>query len=499
MLKIHKIFKLLSLLFIFSACHSQPKENEQKFKFTTFNDQIFALAKKENKPVLLHLRANWCHWCHVMEKETYANPKVQAFLEENYIYAMEDHDERADLTALYGEYGWPATLIFSPDGKSIFKQAGYINTDEFIQILTQYKNPNTWNPNEKTAQITPEHKNKVLITEKVGEVEQQMLQTLDVEVGGFRSEHKFLELATTQYAFNHFQNRPNLKEWLVNSIENSFHLVDPVWGGVYQYSTNRDWNHLHFEKLLNFQGDYIQMYVQYYQLFKNPKALENAKAIAHYVAQFLTDKNGGFYNAQDADLVEGKKATDYFNLNDKERRALGIPKIDSNVYTNTSMQYATALLHLYEVTKDTKYLNTAQNAIDMLLKTRLKDGLMQHHERVSNISNANDQLYTIDALMTLYQVVKNEKYVQAAHQLLNQTVEKFYVPKASYLNAFVGKTAIASTYNATDNMLFAKILKTYFVKNNPNYEKLYWNTMDFLTHKVLLDNYVSEAGLINAL
>ncbi|RME19249.1 MAG: DUF255 domain-containing protein, partial [Bacteroidetes bacterium] len=109
--------------------------NAQSVQWQRLDANVFNLAKKENKPVLLHLAANWCHWCHVMEEKTYQNKQVVEYLNKHFIVCKEDHDLRPDLANKYRDYGWPATIIFSKDGKELFKNAGYIEAKEFLNIL----------------------------------------------------------------------------------------------------------------------------------------------------------------------------------------------------------------------------------------------------------------------------------------------------------------------------------------------------------------------------
>src|SRR5688572_2322905 len=86
-----------------------------------WSEQLFARAKAENKMVLLDLGAVWCHWCHVMEETTYADPEVARLLGEKFIAVKADQDADPDLSRRYEDYGWPATIIFGPDGKELIK------------------------------------------------------------------------------------------------------------------------------------------------------------------------------------------------------------------------------------------------------------------------------------------------------------------------------------------------------------------------------------------
>src|ERR1044071_5468262 len=93
---------------------------------TTWDDSAFAQAAREHKYVLLDLHAVWCHWCHVMDEETYSDARVQRLMDKHYIDISVDADSDPDLTARYGNWGWPATIVLAADGTEIVKRRGYI-------------------------------------------------------------------------------------------------------------------------------------------------------------------------------------------------------------------------------------------------------------------------------------------------------------------------------------------------------------------------------------
>src|SRR4051812_2476495 len=103
--------------------------------WTGWNDSVFAQAKRDHKFVLLDLQAVWCHWCHVMDEQTYADPKVIALMNQRYIAVKVDQDSRPDLANRYEDYGWPATIVFAADGSEIVKRRGYIPPDEMASML----------------------------------------------------------------------------------------------------------------------------------------------------------------------------------------------------------------------------------------------------------------------------------------------------------------------------------------------------------------------------
>ena len=104
-----------------------------------WNAELFTRAQAEQRFVLLDLEAVWCHWCHVMDQETYSDPKVIAALKKNYITVQVDQDSRPDLANRYEQYGWPATIIFGPDGTEIVKRRGFVEPDVMLSILEEVR------------------------------------------------------------------------------------------------------------------------------------------------------------------------------------------------------------------------------------------------------------------------------------------------------------------------------------------------------------------------
>ena len=104
-------------------------------KWSEWSDDLFTRAQAEQRFVILDLEAVWCHWCHVMEKTTYANPEVRELLAAKYLPVRVDQDANPDLSSRYGDWGWPATIVFGPDGTEIAKIRGYIEPERMQALL----------------------------------------------------------------------------------------------------------------------------------------------------------------------------------------------------------------------------------------------------------------------------------------------------------------------------------------------------------------------------
>jgi uncharacterized protein YyaL (SSP411 family) len=463
-----------------------------------FDSDIFEKAKKENKLVLLHLRANWCHWCHVMEEKTYADTQIISFLKENYIACMEDHDERQDLTSLYSEYGWPATIIFDSNGNELFKEAGYIPAEEFLLTLTKLKNdPQPLSRNEVITDLKPSTSDSIKQASLV-ELKRLFNNSLDTDKGGFVFGQKYIEFATFEYALKHYKADSTLKNWLTASVDNSTGIFDAAWGGVFQYSTNNDWHHVHFEKLLSIQARYIKIYCWYYKLFNDKNALQKAELITAYVDRFLSSTKGGFYNAQDADLIPGEKSKAYFDLSDAERTKKGIPAVDTNVYTSDNAEYAESLIILWGTTGKQNYLDKALKCIDFLNAKRKLKTTYKHGESYTVTISLKDNLAMLKTLMLVYRATQDEKFKTEASYLAKEIADSFNSHKG-YLYTYIGNSAIKATYNVTENIEACRLLNycSYFF-HEPAYKQTAEELLQFLTSAELVATLSTEPGILSA-
>lgn len=466
-------------------------------QWSHFEAEIFEKAKKENKLVLLHLRANWCHWCHVMEEKTYTEPEVISFLEKNYIACMEDHDERQDLTSLYSDYGWPATIIFDSNGNELFKEAGYIPVDDFLTTLKKLKeNPEPLSQNNSTVII--QSASDSVKQASLNELTRMFKNSLDIDAGGFVFGQKYIEFATFEFALRHYTKEPELEKWLTASVKNATGIFDTVWGGVFQYSTHNDWNHVHFEKLLAIQARYMKMYCWYYQLFGDKEALRKAEHISVYADRFLASRKGGYCNAQDADLVPGQKSKEYFDLNDAERIKKGIPAVDTSVYTNENAAYAESLFILWAASGKQTYYGKAIACVDFLRTQRKYKTLYKHGSKYIPAISLNDNLAMVKTLMLAYRATQKEIYKTEAGLLIKEINASFNSGKGYYY-AYVGNSAIKATYNITENTEACRLLNycSHFF-HDTTYKKSAELVFNFLTSSELVNTLSTEPGILSA-
>ncbi|MES1195169.1 MAG: DUF255 domain-containing protein, partial [Opitutus sp.] len=248
---------MLRLLLLAAVVTVAPAAEPPALAWREWSPEIFAQAKRENKLVLLDLEAVWCHWCHVMAEVTYRDPAVTALLRERYLLVRVDQDSRPDLANRYEDYGWPATVLYAPDGTEIVKRQGYIPPGPMAALLRAAADDPTPGPSVTSS----EPAGPVLIgeaslsAERRDALRRQWLAGYDDREGGWGDSHKFLEWDTVEYALREARAGDARAAGMARTtLRLQRRLLDPVWGGVYQYSVGGKWDEPHFEKLLQMQA-----------------------------------------------------------------------------------------------------------------------------------------------------------------------------------------------------------------------------------------------------
>jgi uncharacterized protein YyaL (SSP411 family) len=269
-----------------------------------------------------------------------------------------------------------------------------------------------------------------------------------------------------------------------------------VWGGVYQYSTDDDWKHPHFEKIMQMQAGNLRIYALAYALWHGPKDLQAAQAVESYLENFLTSAEGAFYTSQDADLVAGRHSADYFKLDDKARRRRGVPRIDKHVYSRENGWAIDALAMFYSVTGDTNQLARATRAAEWVLANRsLPGGGFRHDEQDAAGPYLGDALAMSRAFLALYEVTADRRWLghsEAAFQFMAKT----FASKPGFVTAAMdpqGGFQPQPQYN--ENVSIARlgnILSQYTGK--PEYRAAAENALRWIAAPEIADKRFSDVG-----
>jgi uncharacterized protein YyaL (SSP411 family) len=487
-----------------AAESTNAAEHSSLVHWQKWNDQIFATAKKENKLVLLDLEAIWCHWCHVMEQKTYSDKAVAKEIQDHYIAVKVDQDSRPDLSNRYEDYGWPATIIFSPSGDELSKNAGFVEADTMLPLLKKLaKNPV---PEEKTKKVELKFSKDAALSKALrDELAKNQKKFYDDKEGGWQTTQKFLDADSVEYAMTLAKEGDARESKMAKqTLDAQLKIFDPAWGGVYQYSTNEDWNHPHFEKIMSVQADNMRIYALAYLFFKDARYLNAAESIEKYLRTFLLSPDGAFYTSQDADLKQGEHSGEYFKLGDAARRAQGIPRVDKHVYSRENGWAISGLANLYMASAKAQYLSEAEKAANYILKNRaLAGGGFKHDANDASGPYLGDSLYMGRALLALYQATGERKWLTQAEAAANFIDAHFKdtAHKAGYLTADPAHAALHTSEPLLDEnsamARFANLLYHFTAKTE--YKKMAENSMRFLaTPEVAHSHRVLISGILLA-
>jgi uncharacterized protein YyaL (SSP411 family) len=415
------LFALLLLPFAVAMAEEAP------IAWEPFSESVFAKAKSEGRFVLLDLGTVWCHWCHVMEEVTYHDPTVIGLVSSRYLPVRVDADARPDLSNRYEDYGWPATIVFNSDGSEIVKRRGYLPPGQMASMLQAIIDDPSPGPS-----VVPEAPLVPSVEIALGSGRQSILrQTLvdsyDHTNRGWGTGQKFLDWDTIEYCLAETEHGDRTFEQMAReTLSAQLNLLDPAWGGVYQYSTDGDWQHPHFEKIMQMQAEDLRIYALAYALWHDETYLEAANRIRAYLKNFLTSPEGAFYTSQDADLIDGRHGGEYFQLGDVDRRKLGLPRIDTHVYARENGWAINALTVLYTVTGDRACLDDAIRASDWICANRgLPDGGFRHDAADSAGPYLGDTLSMARALLGLYAATADRACLQRARQAIEFVSKNF--------------------------------------------------------------------------
>lgn len=385
-------------------------------KWSGWDDELFARATSEKRFVILDLEAVWCHWCHVMEKTTYANPEVQELLASKYLPVRVDQDANPDLSSRYGDWGWPATIVFGPDGTEIAKIRGYIEPERMQALLKAIIDDPSPGPSVGEAFEVKPSTSAFLNKEQRAELTRNFDESWDDKLGGWGENQKYIDADSMDLAITRAEaGDANAVKRARQTLDAAIALIDPVWGGVFQYSEADSWSHPHFEKIMSFQAQYLRQYSQAYALWKDPKYLAAAGDIERYLAAFLTSPDGAFYVSQDADLDHDTDGHKYYALSDSERRKLGMPRIDKNRYARENGWAISGLAAYYDIANDPRALEIAVRSAKWVIDNRaLPDGGFRHGDKDRGGPFLGDTVAMGQAFLDLYAATGNRDWLTSA-------------------------------------------------------------------------------------
>jgi len=319
-----------------------------------WGEEAFEKARTAEKPILLDIGAVWCHWCHVIDRESYDNPDIAAMINELYIPVKVDRDERPDvdsryqsaISAISGQGGWPLTAFLTPDGKPFFGGTYFPPEDAMgrpgfkrilLGVAEAFRNRRTEVDNsaraleEAVAKAEISHGARGQFDACVVEaVIESALHLFDEKHGGFGQSPKFPHASAMDLLLERYQSSrdPRLLHVAERTLEGMAlgGVYDQIAGGFHRYSVDEHWCVPHFEKMTYDNSELLKNFLHGYQVTRNPLFRETAEGIIAWVDEVLSDQErGGFYASQDADQTLEDDG-DYFTWTLEELRAVLSPE-----------------------------------------------------------------------------------------------------------------------------------------------------------------------------
>jgi uncharacterized protein YyaL (SSP411 family) len=476
-----------------------------------WGEEAFVKAEKENKPVFLSIGYSTCHWCHVMEKESFEDGKIAEMMNDVFVSIKVDREERPDIDNVYmtvcqmlaGMGGWPLTIIMTPDKKPFFAGTYFPKDNRMGNIgmrglITKIKD--LWNSKHDDILNSAEDISHSLVMNTTSRISKEIDESIfdkafeelsnsfDSEYGGFGTSPKFPTAHNLFFLLRYWKRR-GVDEALT-MVEKTLHeirkggIYDHIGFGFHRYSTDREWIVPHFEKMLYDQAMLTMAYIEAYQATKNNFYKTTAEEIITYVLRDMTSTEGGFYSAEDADSEskEGK----FYVWSEKEIRKL--PGIDAeliikifNVESGGNWVDPTHrsgnLTNILHINKDSKELSSELNLSQEEIYSKISSAreilLAYRNNRIHPFKDkkilTDWNSLMISALAKAAVVFENPDYLIPAEKSIDLILGKMRTPDGILLHRYHDGEALLNASIDDYTYLISAMLDVYEATFNNKY------------------------------
>ena len=548
-------FSLVAVLFLFfSSCAENEstinrnnlglerseyllEHAENPVYWQSWSEQIISIAKKQQKPIIISIGYSSCHWCHVMERESFSDREVADLMNQHFISIKVDREEKPDVDFYYlttaqlitgSSAGWPLNIIATPEGEA-FYAGTYHSKEKWIEVLNKTIDQLEKNKGRlydyarmvkegvinQTQPIEIAENSELLDKEELKSSLKTWMSEWDFDYGGVRAEEKFVNPPQLEFLLDYNELNPSaeIEDFIVFTLKNIARsgLIDPLNGGAFRYSTDDKWHIPHFEKMLYDNGQLLKLYSIAYLKYNEPLFIETASLIAKYLLEELKQDSELFSASQNAES-EGREGYYYLfskeelgeellnkitqfefdsknihlpaqSLSDsiintlKQLRASKVtPEIDRKAIISWNALAIEGLLYYYLTSGNKAILEQAKAS----LNTALRDSKSLKHVAGDPYSNAvlEDYAFLAKTALTAYQITGETNYLEATIDLTNEAIDRFEM-KESPLFANSSKDLMSSVpriINSSDGVL-------------PNPNASLSSTLYHLSHITGLESY----------
>jgi len=402
-----------------------------------WNQEAFLASRREAKPILLALTATWCHWCHVMDQTSYADPRVISLINSRFIPVRVDVDLRPDVSRRYNQGGFPSVAILDGLGNLITGRV-YTPPDQMISFLEQVGTGGSTvsleaeKPSLANTPTAAQRRNGNIQDSPTGRVLQRLEDLYDPDFGGFGREPKQPPWEALRFLMALYSRtrQKNLLGMITTTLDGMrVGLYDRKDQGFYRYSVSRDWSLPHYEKMSVTNANLAIVYFEAYQLTgRRPYRDAAVGALSYLLGPLYNQHQGVFHASQDA-------GEDFYRLPWKDRDEAAKPAIDHTVYTGWNALAATALIHAFGALGDVHYLKVASDVLERLWRDcwSTDQGLAHVWEGPDRSTNVlEDQVHFLRALLALYQANGCDEHLERAVSVSESIERHFAAPDGGF-------------------------------------------------------------------
>ncbi len=496
----------------------------QPVQWYAWTQEAFQKARELDRPILLDIGAVWCHWCHVMDRESYENSEIAKSINELFIPIKVDRDERPDIDSRYqlavnaisGQGGWPLTVFLTPEGDAFYGGTYFPPEDAYgrpglkailkrISDIYREKKDAVHEDASRLHQALKDNIEKQLPGETfssdlVENVFQTMMVAFDSVHGGFGDAPKFPHTNAIELAIHRafFTQEPKLLELITKTLTSMGKggVYDQLAGGFHRYSTDAEWIVPHFEKMSYDNSELLKNYTHAYQLTHEPFFKEIAYGILGFVNQVLSDQTrGGFYASQDAD-INLEDDGDYFTWTQEEIKTVLKPEEARMAISYYDIGVHGEMHHHPEknvlfIAKDldtlSKEINLSKEEtvkkLSAVKSNLLRERLKRQTPYVDRTLYANWNGMMIQAYFEFFKAFGDAEAHDFALKTLDFLIKNAFDDSAGFYHAYTeGERRIPGFLDDQIQMVLA-LLSAYEITSNPNYLEHARKVMDLCLRK----------------